>query len=253
MVGVVFNVGTAGSGKSLMTASLWDWLRRDGQRVSILNLDPGAVRTPYEPDIDVRSYINVNELMDQYGLGPNGSLVLAMDLSVDHIEKINEEIRTLNPDYLLVDTSGQMELFAYRASGQFFAEHLYGDSKLVLFLFDGVFCKDPRNFISTTLLASSLHFRFMIPVVNIMTKTDLLDEGVLKRELRWSTKSSHLVRSLERKIQDEEIFFASRLAKLLRAYFDEPGLIPVSALELTNFSTLVAAITRVLHRGEETI
>jgi GTPase SAR1 family protein len=59
--------------------------------------------------------------MEEYGLGPNGALIMAADLIADQVEKISKEIEELQSDIVLVDTSGQMELFAFRASGPYIA------------------------------------------------------------------------------------------------------------------------------------
>jgi hypothetical protein len=71
MVNSVFIVGIAGSGKSALTAAYLKWLKEGDQDVIVANLDPGAV--PYNPDIDARSYVDVEKLMLDYQLGPNGN------------------------------------------------------------------------------------------------------------------------------------------------------------------------------------
>ena len=62
---ILFIVGTAGSGKSLLTASFSNWLKIGKQKVITLNLDPGAVFLPYSPDIDIRDDITVDEIMEK--------------------------------------------------------------------------------------------------------------------------------------------------------------------------------------------
>jgi GTPase SAR1 family protein len=52
--------------------------------------------------------------MEEYELGSNGSLIMANDLIATKIDDIQKEADTINPDYLIVDTPGQIELFAYR-------------------------------------------------------------------------------------------------------------------------------------------
>jgi hypothetical protein len=47
--------------------------------VITMNLDPGVVRLPYSPDIDVRQFVDYNDIVDRYELGPNGALIVAMD------------------------------------------------------------------------------------------------------------------------------------------------------------------------------
>ncbi|RJS78636.1 GTPase, partial [Candidatus Bathyarchaeota archaeon] len=73
----VFFIGTAGSGKSLLTAAFSKWLKMTKQDVAVVNLDPGALTLPYSPDVDVREYIDVTNLMEEYNLGPNGALIMA--------------------------------------------------------------------------------------------------------------------------------------------------------------------------------
>jgi len=76
----IFVSGTAGSGKSLLTSKLYDYYTKNGAFTSILNLDPGVENLPYSCDIDVRDYVDIVSIMQQYDLGPNGALVMAADL-----------------------------------------------------------------------------------------------------------------------------------------------------------------------------
>jgi len=80
MVFTAFIIGTAGSGKSLLTASFVERLRQEKQKVAVMNLDPGVAFLPYAPEIDVRDYMTIETVMAEYGLGPNGALILAADL-----------------------------------------------------------------------------------------------------------------------------------------------------------------------------
>ena len=79
---------------------------------------------PYTCDIDVRDYVDIVSIMQQYDLGPNGALIMAYDLIASKIDNIQNEVNRINQDYLIVDTPGQIELFAYRASGHFLVENL---------------------------------------------------------------------------------------------------------------------------------
>ncbi|MGA9152925.1 MAG: ATP/GTP-binding protein, partial [Candidatus Nitrosopolaris sp.] len=166
----IFITGTAGSGKSLLTSRLLQWyVDRKSFPISI-NLDPGAVTLPYEPDVDVRDYIDINTLMEKYDLGPNGSLVMASDMIATRLDEIQDEVNDLNPDYVLIDTPGQIELFAFRASGPYFVSNLQSDNKVNLFIYDGMLVSSPINFVSIALLASSVKLRLKIAQVNILTK-----------------------------------------------------------------------------------
>src|SRR5437762_5120953 len=112
--------GTAGSGKSLLTSRLLQWyVDRKSFPISI-NLDPGVVNLPYEPDVDVRDYIDINTLMETYDLGQNGSLVMASDMMATRLDEIQDEGNNLNPNNILIVKQEQIELFELKAIGQYF-------------------------------------------------------------------------------------------------------------------------------------
>src|ERR671930_2811516 len=110
----IFITGTAGSGKSLLTSRLLQWYRDNLSFPITLNLDPGAVNLPYTPDVDIRDYIDIQTLMESYDLGPNGSLLMASDMIATRLDEIQNDVDNLNPDCVIVDTAGQIELFASR-------------------------------------------------------------------------------------------------------------------------------------------
>ena len=91
---------------------------------------------------------------------------MASDLIASKIDVIGEKINTVNPDYLIVDTPGQIELFAYRQSGQFFIKNIEADEKVNLFLYDGPMVTTPINFVSIALLATSIKLRLGLPTIN---------------------------------------------------------------------------------------
>ncbi|MGI0036457.1 MAG: ATP/GTP-binding protein, partial [Nitrososphaera sp.] len=185
----IFVTGTAGAGKSLLTSRLLQWYKDNNVYPVGLNLDPGAVNLPYGPDVDVRNYVDINTLMDSYGLGPNGSLVMASDMIATKLDEIQKEVDELNPDYLIVDTPGQIELFAFRASGPYFVSNLQADVKVTVFAFDGTLVSSPINFVSVSLLASAVKLRLKTAQVNVLTKRDLVVER-LKDILEWAGSGS---------------------------------------------------------------
>jgi len=125
----IFVSGTAGSGKSLLTSKLNEYYATNGAFAAILNLDPGVDTIPYTCDVDVRDYVDYVSIMQQYELGPNGAMVMANDLIASKIDDIQNDINKVNPDYLIVDTPGQIELFAYRSSGRFLVENISSEEK----------------------------------------------------------------------------------------------------------------------------
>ena len=77
---VVYFLGTAGSGKTTLTANFAKWLLKNGFAVSIVNLDPGAEVLPYKPDFDMRTIANLWKIMRKENLGPNGALLKSIEI-----------------------------------------------------------------------------------------------------------------------------------------------------------------------------
>ena len=175
---VVFILGTAGSGKSRLTAAFGNWLEISKQDVATVNLDPGVEELPYSPEVDVRDYVDVAGLMKKYRLGPNGALIMAADLIADQIDRISKEIEELQSDIVLVDTSGQMELFAFRASGPVIAAELTKRPKAIVYLFDAAFSLNPLNYVSNLFLSAAVYNRFLIPQVHVLSRNDFINQHV---------------------------------------------------------------------------
>lgn len=248
---IVFIIGTAGSGKSLFTATFGDWLRMTKQDVAIANLDPGALKLPYSPDVDVRNYVDVGNLMENYGLGPNGALIMAADLIADEIEKISKEIEDSNADIVLVDTPGQMELFAFRASGPYIASELTKEPKAIVYLFDAVFSINPLNYVSNLFLSAAVYNRFFLPQVHLLSKCDLLPKEEVDRIVDWSADSKALELSIEQKLEGTKRLLSRNMMRVIVQLGLKFMLIPVSAKTnegMTNFNT---ALERVFAGGEK--
>ena len=108
----VYFIGTAGSGKSTLAASFKKWMSLRSLDAITVNLDPGAEHLPYEPDVDIRDWISLEEVMEMNELGPNGAQVVCADMIALNTGEVQESIGTFKPDYILMDTPGH--------SGQFF-------------------------------------------------------------------------------------------------------------------------------------
>jgi GTPase SAR1 family protein len=246
----IFVTGTAGSGKSLLTSKLLQWYKDIGAFPASLNLDPGSVRLPYEPDVDVRDYIDINTLMDTYGLGPNGSLVMASDMIATKLDEIQSEIDELNPDYIIVDTPGQIELFAFRASGPYFVSNLRAEEKVTIFAFDGMLVSAPINFVSISLLASSVKLRLKTAQINALTKRDLVTDNLV-RIMEWSNSAYALDSALTEEKDVEYSMLSRDLAKSLSKAGFGQSIIAVSSLTMSGMVNLMAALSRTVNQGED--
>jgi len=246
----IFVSGTAGSGKSLLTSKLLEHYTNSGVFAAVLNLDPGVENMPYTCDVDVRDYIDYVSIMQQYDLGPNGALVMANDLIASKIDEIQNEVHNVNPDYLIVDTPGQIELFAYRSSGPFIVENLTSEEKTSIFLFDGALITSPVNFVSIALLATSIRLRLNLPAINVLTKTDIIGDK-LKEILHWTTSLSTLENAIAKEVDGDTYSLTSNILRGLNLGGFAQGLIPISNTTGDGFINLEGALSRILNLGEE--
>jgi len=248
---IVFIVGTAGSGKSLLTASFSNWLKIGKQKAITLNLDPGVVVLPYSPDLDIRDYITIDQLMEKYGLGPNGALVMAADLIADEAERLGEEVEEFKPDIVIVDTPGQMELFAFRASGPYIASELTKEPKALVYLFDSVFSADPLNYVSNLFLSAALYNRFFIPQAYVLSKCDLLPPEELNRVVDWSANPNALEMSIEERLKGTKRLLSRDMMHVIYRLGLKFLLTPVSAKTNEGFINLNAILERIFAGGEK--
>lgn len=246
----VFLLGTAGSGKSTLTQVLSDKLSDWDFNVATVNLDPGVLWLPYSPDVDLREYIDIDAVMREYQLGPNGALVATVDMSINKVSEIKEELDKLNPDVVLVDTPGQMELFAYRDSGLIISSTLTQGNFTILFLVDSIFANRASDFLSALLLSSSVQSRFQAAQVNALSKTDLLSREVVGKVAKWVEDPETLLEELVfeekglRKELAESLFMSLRELNLLSSFY------AVSAITGEGLDELVAELQRIFTGGE---
>ncbi len=245
-------IGTAGSGKSMLTASFSEWLRMAKQDVAILNLDPGVLTLPYTADVDIRDYIDIGSLMEQYGLGPNGALVMAADLIADEIEKISSEIEDLKSDIVIVDTPGQMELFAFRASGPFIANELLHDHpKAIVYLFDSAFCVNPLNYVSNLFLSAAVYNRFLLPQVHLLSKCDLLPKEEIDKIVDWSANPAELENAIEQKLDGTKRLLSRNMMRAIHQLGLKFLLVPISAKTNDGMVNFNIALERILVGGDK--
>lgn len=244
-------LGTAGSGKTTLTAALADFLLDNELDVITVNLDPAVEQLPYKPDIDIREYVNARELMETMGLGPNGALIAAIDMLILNISSLKEELDSLKTNYIIIDTPGQMELFAFRETGPLVINALTKDLKsVVLFLIDIVQAVKPHSFFSTLLLAASTQVRIALPQLNVLTKIDLVPEKTVEEITSYNENPEILATKIieDKSIslmwtEDDIITIIERLSTM--------DIIPVSSTKMIGLDNLYAYIQRIVAGGED--
>ncbi len=246
----IFIAGTAGSGKSALVTRIKEHYTKSGSFAAVLNLDPGVEDTPYAPDVDIRDHIDIVALMRQHKLGPNGALMMASDIMASKLDIIQNEADTINPDYLIVDTPGQIELFAYRSSGPYITENFVAEDKVGIFMYDGKLITDPTNFVSISMLATSIRLRLGLPMINLLSKQDLITDMV-GEIIKWSSNLSALENAIASSTDGESYALISNILRGLNQGGFSQGLIPISSVTGEGMVNLEMALSRIINQGEE--
>ncbi len=252
-------IGPAGSGKSTLTYTFADWIRKasmgsrisDNVSVACVNLDPGVHWTPYTPDVDVRDYVDYSEIVEKYNLGPNGALVAATDMILNHVEELKSEIRETNADYVIVDTPGQIELFSFRVAGPRICKELGGQKRATCFLFEPALANEPSGYMSLLLLSSAVEHRFFFPHLNLLAKADLLEETVLEEVITWSEEPYKLTEAIDFRTKGMEREKNLKMAQIFEEISNTPTLIPVSSKSELGMDALYAELQRIFKGGED--
>lgn len=214
-----------------------------------VNLDPAVVVLPYNPDVDVRNHVSMEKLLLDQTLGPNGAIVAAMDILAANLRPLLDEIREIEADYLLIDTPGQLELFAFRDIGPLLLDSILDTRKLAVFLLDPAIAQEPRGLASLLLLSASSSLRLGVPSINVISKADTLTDEDLEKILSFFESPEGLVELVGR----GRSLISKLSARLVEDIFEiaNPSLpIPVSSHDMRGLADLHAEIQRIFLGGE---
>ena len=247
----VYFVGTAGSGKSTLVKSYRDWLGNNGIDCMTINLDPGVDMLPYDADIDIREWVALDEVMGEYNLGPNGAQIVAADLMAVNIKKITDLLDGVRTECVLVDTPGQLELFAFRESSNVIVEAFGKEKSMVVYLSDPMLCKTSNGFVSNMVLSSLVEFRLQLPVINILTKADLMKDEDRDRMISWFENSDSLYDDLLDNDANPQTVVGMELFKAVESVGIFGQIRAVSAVENTGLEEIYSATQLEFFGGED--
>jgi GTPase SAR1 family protein len=175
---------------------------------------------------------------------------MSYDLIGTKIQDIQLEVDELNPDYILIDTPGQIELFAYRSSGNYFISNFQADSKVSIFLMDGVLVSSPINFVSLSLLSASINLRLKTSQINVLSKRDLIIDN-LENILDWANSDTALLKALDKENNQEFSLLSKDVIKIISQNGLNQELLAISNLTLNGLIELSSVLSRILNQGEE--
>ncbi|XP_063229324.1 GPN-loop GTPase 3 isoform X4 [Bacillus rossius redtenbacheri] len=224
-------LGPAGSGKSTYCATLQKHAADDKRTIDVVNLDPAAEYFDYQPLVDIRELIHIDDAMEDEDLrfGPNGGLIFCMEQLVELLQRWNFQA-------------------------------------CVVFLLDAQFMIDGAKFLSGTMAALSVMVNVELPHVNVLSKMDLLSKtarnqldrlhilravitsvksylepdphsllGEMETKSKWGVKYRRLTEAIGRIIEDYS---------LVRFY-------PLNVRDEENIADLLLTIDNVIQFGED--
>lgn len=247
----LYLIGTAGCGKSTLTAAMVTWMNSQGLDAITVNLDPGAEQLPYGPDVDIRDWIRLSEIMAEHGLGPNGAQIVAADMLALNAKEIADVLEKIDTPYVLIDTPGQMELFTFRESSVVLVDALGREDSALVYLNDPALVRRPSGFISSVLLSATAQFRHTLPFVNLLAKADLVDEDELQRIVTWSLDSMQLYDALLADGRTPKTLLDVGFLESMETIGVYKRLHPVSAEELFGLEEVYSQVQLAFEGGED--
>ena len=222
----VYFIGTAGSGKSTLTYNYKRWMELRSLDAIAVNLDPGEENLPYEPDVDIRDWISLKEIMDTYGLGPNGAQIACADMLALNTSDIKKSIESFKTDYVLMDTPGQLELFVFREAGKYIVKFLNPKRSIIAYLLDHALAKTASGFVSQLLLSLSTNYRLGASQVNILSKADVLSDQELDAVKRWSQDPDEIYNTILGEKASVHREMSEAILRLIKNFQDQTHLFP---------------------------
>jgi GTPase SAR1 family protein len=250
MINLYF-IGSAGSGKSMLTNAFTGWMQSQGYDAITVNLDPGIENAPYVPDVDIREWIRLRDIMQEYGVGPNGAQIIAADMLTLNIDEMKELIESFETEYVIFDTPGQMELFVLRQSGKFLIDAFGAERSIIGFLYDPVISRMPSGFISLMLQAASVQVRFNVPFLGILTKSDLLSNGERETILKWSVDLMELDDAIHDEFPTLRTQLSIEFLSALRSFGAWQALVPASSTYGSGMEDIYNAAQQIYYGGED--
>jgi len=259
-------MGPAGCGKSTYCANIQQHAADDNRIINVVNLDPAAEHFEYQPLVDIRELINLDDAMNDEELhyGPNGGLVFCLEYLIDNADWLKEQLcggideevdGEPDDDYLLFDLPGQIELYTHLPVGKKLVELLTSWNFRVcsVFLIDSQFMIDGAKFLSGTMAALSVMANIELPHINILSKMDLLSKTSRGKLDKYLEPDAH---ALLGEVVNESAWGRKhrKLSEAIGTLIEDFSLVRFTPLNLKDeesISDLLLTIDNIIQYGED--
>eukprot|EP00928_Gymnodinium_smaydae_P057081 TRINITY_DN40355_c0_g1_i1.p1 TRINITY_DN40355_c0_g1~~TRINITY_DN40355_c0_g1_i1.p1 ORF type:complete len:327 (-),score=78.15 TRINITY_DN40355_c0_g1_i1:36-1016(-) len=248
-------VGPPGAGKSTYCTGMQQLFTVLKRPVTLVNLDPANDELPYECDIDIRELVNVENVMNELNLGPNGALVYAMEYIEVNLDwlilRIRQATEGISAPYVLFDCPGQVELYTHHEVMTKMTQQLVKAMDLRLaavHLIDSTLCVDAYRYISAVLLALAAMMQMELPHINVLTKIDMLMDHTDDLSFRLDyyvdvNDLSHLLRTLQTNRHPMSKKFGE-LNRLMADLIEDYGLVGFEPLDIQDKECALRVLAR---------
>jgi len=248
-------IGPPGSGKTTYCCIMQEFMQNLNRNVIVVNMDPANENLTYKCDINIRELINLEDVMFNLELGPNGGLVYAIEYIEKNFEWLQVKLeqllsanKTSKKNYVLFDFPGQIELYTHHNSVRNFVNKLSAlDYRLcVVNLVDSYYCTDASKFVSVLLTSLNMMVHIEMPHINVLSKMDLIEQyGKLDFNLDFYTEVmdlNYLLENLEAKSTSKKF---SKLNKLICGLVEEFSLVYFLPMNIQKKENLSVVLDRV--------
>lgn len=228
------------------------------RNIEVVNLDPAAEHFEYQPVVDIRELIHVEDTMndEQLHFGPNGGLVFCIEYLAENSDWLHDRLGDQEDDYILFDCPGQIELYTHLTAMRKLIRMLqsWNFNVCSVFLVDVQFMTDGAKFLSGTMSALSVMVNLELPHVNILSKMDLLGKAARRQLDRFLEPDSHAImgdiEANSNKFNEKHRRLTEAIGKLIEDY-SLVRFTPLNLNDQENISDVLITIDNILQYGED--
>lgn len=247
-------MGPAGSGKSTYCSTMMSHCQNSARSVHLVNLDPAAENFDYQPSIDIKDLISLDDVVEELQYGPNGGLIYCMEYLANNIDWLEDQIENFEDDYLIIDCPGQIELYTHFPIMRKIVDSLtrLGYRTCGVYLLDSQFIQDTGKFFSGVMSAMSAMIQLEVPHINVLTKMDLLGGKEKGEEMeRYFDPDPFLLTEDANRTTQPRLHALNKAIVQLIDEFNMVSFLPLNIHDEDSVATVLSHVDNAIQYGED--